>query len=120
MEMYFLNLHQLSVLKNVFTLPIKPVFPKGNILGGIKDMSVGISKDLIVTVGEDKHIRVFEYAGSQHSSDSMGGGPSGITQGSNGGSQINPNSLMLSSYNQLSAHRSKEQVFCIAIHPMGL
>ena len=39
------------MLKNVFTLPIKPVFPKGNIIGSLVDMSIGISKDMIVTVG---------------------------------------------------------------------
>ncbi len=72
--MFYLNLHQLSVLKNVFTLPIKPVFPKGNIIGGILDMSIGVSKDLVVTVGEDKYIRVFEYAGSSHSGDGSSGG----------------------------------------------
>ena len=62
------------MLKNVFTLPIKQVFPRGNIVGTIKDMSVGVSKDLIVSAGEDKHIRVFEYAGSQHSSEAIGNG----------------------------------------------
>lgn len=72
--MFYLNLHQLSVLKNVFTLPIKPVFPRGNTIGGIIDMSVGVSKDLIVTVGEDKSIRVFEYAGSRHAIDSISTG----------------------------------------------
>lgn len=64
LEMYYLNLHQLSVLKNVFTLPIKCVFPKGNTIGSILDMSVGVSKDLVVSVGEDKYVRIFEYAGS--------------------------------------------------------
>ena len=53
-------------------MPIKPVFPKGNLIGMVKDLAVGVSKDLIVTIGEDKYIRVFEYAGSQHSNDGMG------------------------------------------------
>jgi len=66
LEMYQLNLHQLSVLKNVFTLPIKNVFSKGNLAGPILDLSVGISKDIIVTVGLDQYVRVFEYAGSSH------------------------------------------------------
>ena len=60
-----MNLNQLSVLKNVFTLPIKQVFNNGNIIGGIIDMSIGISKDIIVTVGADKNIRVFEYGGGK-------------------------------------------------------
>lgn len=59
--MYQLNLHQLSVLKNVFTLPIKPVFPKGNPVGSIMDMSVAVSKDIIVSAGFDRYMRVFEY-----------------------------------------------------------
>jgi len=29
-ELFQMNLHQMSVLKNVFTLPTKPVFPHGN------------------------------------------------------------------------------------------
>ena len=62
--MYQLNLHQLSVLKNVFTLPIKLVFPKGNPVGTITNISGGVSKDIIVSVGIDRYIRVFEYAGS--------------------------------------------------------
>ena len=59
-----MNLRQLGVLKNVFTLPVKPVFPIGNPVGPILDVSVGVSKDMIVTAGMDKNIRVFEYPGS--------------------------------------------------------
>jgi hypothetical protein len=92
------------VLKNVFTLPIKQVFPKGNIVGGITDLSIGVSKDIMVSVGGDKNIRVFEYNGSSHSQDQGGAGASG----------------MMGSYNQLSSFRSKDVVNCIALHPMGL
>lgn len=48
----------------MFTLPIKPVFPKGNPVGSFLDMSVGVSKDIIVSVGFDRYIRVFDYPGS--------------------------------------------------------
>jgi phospholipid N-methyltransferase len=74
--MFYLNLNQLSVLKNVFTLPIKQVLNNGNIVGAILDMSIGISKDIIVTVGADKHIRVFEYGGGKPLSDAIASGPS--------------------------------------------
>jgi hypothetical protein len=56
----------------VFTLPIKNVFPKGNTSGPILDLAVGISKDIIVSVGADYYIRVFEYAGSSHSYEGSG------------------------------------------------
>jgi len=59
-----MNLNQLSVMKNVFTLPIKPVFQHGNPVGAFTEMSVGVSKDLIVTAGKDHYMRVFEYAGN--------------------------------------------------------
>ena len=64
LEFYQMNLHQMSVLKNVFTLPTKPVFPHGNPFSDITDMSIAVSKDLIVTAGKDKYLRVFEYPGS--------------------------------------------------------
>lgn len=48
----------------MFTLPIKPVFPIGNPVGPILDVSVGVSKDTIVTAGADRHIRVFQFPGS--------------------------------------------------------
>lgn len=51
----------MSVLKNVFSIPIKPVFPKGNPVGSILDMSVAVSKDIIVSAGFDRYMRVFEY-----------------------------------------------------------
>jgi len=114
LEMYYLNLHQLSVLKNVFTLPIKPVFPKGNTIGSILDMSVGVSKDLVVTVGEDKYIRVFEYAGASFSGDGISGNAGAVNQ-------ANPvSSSSASQFNQISSIKSKENIYCIAIHPMGL
>jgi hypothetical protein len=67
----------------VFTLPIKPVFPKGNIIGMVKGISVGVSKDLIVSVGDDKFIRVFEYSGSQHSHEGMTSSVVGNAMGAN-------------------------------------
>jgi hypothetical protein len=72
---------------------------------------VGISKDIIVTAGHDKYIRVFEYPGSQHVIDNLA---------SNINSQqplVSPNATNL---NQLSSSKSKEPPLCIAMHPMGL
>jgi hypothetical protein len=63
-ELYQLNLQQLSVSKNIFSLPIKQVFQKGNPIGSLIDLDVGVSKDLIVSAGQDNYIRIFEYKGN--------------------------------------------------------
>jgi len=48
-------------------------------------MSVAVSKDIIVTAGFDKYLRVFEYPGSQHydnlSGGAGGGGPGAMVHG---------------------------------------
>lgn len=50
-ELFSLNMQQLSISKNIFSLPIKRIFEKGNSVGGIQDIDVGVSKDLIVAAG---------------------------------------------------------------------
>lgn len=97
-ELYSLNMQQLSVSKNIFSIPIKQVFEKGNSVNGLIDIDVGVSKDLIVAAGQDNNIRIFEYSGST-------------------GAHVDQTK---SKYQQLSSSLSKEPIYCIAMHPMGL
>ena len=55
-----------------------PVFSKGNVCGELRDASLAVSKNLVVTVGEDHHVRLWEFSvqGSVSSS-GAGGGTSG-------------------------------------------
>ena len=59
-------------MKNIFTLPVKPIFPKGNPVGKVVSLSVGISKDFILMAGADNYIRVFEYSAGQNANELMG------------------------------------------------
>jgi len=64
---------------------------------GLVDLDVGVSKDLIVSAGQDNNIRIFEYSSNNGQTDNT-----------------------VSKYAQLSACLSKDPIYCIAMHPMGL
>ena len=77
-------------------------------------MSIGISKDIIVTVGEDKHIRVFEYGGRSSFMQEA------ISSGGPSTANIIPHTVSQGQLNQISSQKCKDPVYCTAIHPMGL
>ena len=101
-ELYKFSLANAHALKEPNFVPI---FKNGNPLGGIMDISIAVSKNLVASVGADKYLRIWEY--SMKKSSPM------ITT-------TLPSDSLESNYKQLSWYFSKEVMNSVSIHPMGL
>ena len=101
-ELYQFSLSDAYALKDA---ELKPIFKNGNPRGEIIDISLAVSKNLLVSVGADKYLIIWEY--------SLKNSSTIVT------SSLSTDSIG-TKYRQLSSYFSKEVMESVSIHPMGL
>lgn len=101
-ELYQFSLADAHALKDP---GFKPIFNNGNPMGAITDISVAVSKNLVASVGVDKYLRIWEYSIKNSSTI--------ITHNLSADSTE-------TTYSQLSWYFSKEVLYSVSVHPMGL